>query len=90
MEKIMMVSEEGEEISLYVLDQASLGGKNYLLVTDVEEGDGCAMVLRDEAAAQDAESVYEFVEDDDELYGVLTLFRDTLEELGIDLEDTDE
>ena len=85
-----MTSEEGDQIELFILDQASLGGKNYLLTTDSEEGDGEAMILRDDAPEDSAESIYEFVEEDNELRGVLTLFKDTLEELGILLEGEDE
>ena len=50
MEKIRLIptdSTEAEEF--YVLEQARLGGKMYLLVTDQEEGDGMALILRDDA-----------------------------------------
>ena len=57
MEKIRLIptdSTEAEEF--YVLEQARLGGKMYLLVTDQEEGDGMALILRDDADADSGES----------------------------------
>ena len=83
MEKIRLIptdSTEAEEF--YVLEQAKLGGKMYLLVTDQEEGDGMALILRDDADADSGESLYEVVEDENELSAVLLLFSDKLEEMG--------
>ena len=88
MEKIRLIptdSTEAEEF--YVLEQAKLGGKMYLLVTDQEEGDGMALILRDDADADSGESLYEVVEDENELSAVLLLFSDKLEEMGIMIED---
>ena len=88
MEKIRLIptdSTEAEEF--YVLEQARLGGKMYLLVTDQEEGDGMALILRDDADADSGESLYEVVEDENELSAVLLLFSDKLEEMGIMIED---
>ena len=87
MEKIKLIptdSTEAEEF--YVLDEAKLGGKMYLLVTDQEEGDGMALILRDDADADSGESLYEVVEDENELSAVLLLFSDKLEEMGILIE----
>ena len=58
----------------------------YLLVTDQEEGDGMALILRDDADADSGESLYEVVEDENELSAVLLLFSDKLEEMGILIE----
>ena len=88
MEKIKLIptdSTEAEEF--YVLDEAKLGGKLYLLVTDSEEGDGMALILRDDAEAGSSESLYEVVEDENELNAVLLLFSDKLEEMGILIEE---
>ena len=88
MEKIRLIptdSTEAEEF--YVLEQARLGGKMYLLVTDQEEGDGMALILRDDADADSGESLYEVVEDENGLSAVLLLFSDKLEEMGILIEE---
>ena len=41
MEKITFIPDTQEEpVEFYVLEQTRLGGFNYILVSDVEEGDG--------------------------------------------------
>lgn len=88
MEKIRLMPVDSTEVEeFYVLEQARLGGKMYLLVTDQEEGDGMALILRDDADPESEESIYEVVEDDNELSAVLLLFSDKLEELGILIEE---
>ena len=67
--------------------ETKLGGKNYLLVTDQEEGDGMAMILRDDAEEDAEESLYAVVEDENELSAALLLFSDKLEEMGILIEE---
>ena len=88
MNSIRLVSTDtGETEEFYVLDETKLGGKNYLLVTDQEEGDGMAMILRDDAEEDAEESLYAVVEDENELSAVLLLLSDKLEELGILIEE---
>ena len=88
MEKIRLVpTDSNEPEEFYVLEQVKLGGKMYLLVTDEEEGDGMAMILRDDAEEGSDESLYAVVEDDNELSAALLLFSDKLEEMGILIEE---
>lgn len=88
MEKIRLVpTDSTEPEEFYVLEQVKLGGKMYLLVTDEEEGDGMALILRDDAEEGSDESLYAVVEDDNELSAALLLFSDKLEEMGILIEE---
>ena len=87
MDKISFWTETGEEESFWILEEARLGGKSYLLVTDDKDGDGMAMLLRDDAAPGSGESHYVPVEVEQELSAVLLLFEDKLEEMGILLEE---
>ena len=88
MEKIRLTPTDSENVEeFYILDQAKLGGKTYLLVTDQEEGDGMCMILRDDAGADEEESLYAVVEDDNELSALMILFQDKLEDLGILIEE---
>ena len=84
-EMVQKLGSEPEEF--YVLEQVKLGGKMYLLVTDEEEGDGMALILRDDAEEGSDESLYAVVEDDNELSAALLLFSDKLEEMGILIEE---
>lgn len=94
-EKITFVPEgEDEPVSFYILEQGKLGGTSYLLVTEddpetvgEEMPVGTAYVMKDVAAPDDIDSIYEFVEEDEELRAVCVLFKNALEELGIELED---
>ena len=99
---------EGEDrpVDFFVLEETRLAGKQYLLVTDSEDGDGDALILRTDdvpavggtGSAEPAadtetgeasyeEASYEIVEDEAELSAVLLLMRDSLEELGIEIEE---
>ena len=87
MEKVQFMPEgEDHAVDFYVLEEAVLGGKQYLLVTDSQDDDGEALILRADAGGDGTEVTYEIVEDDRELSAVLLLMRDSLEELGIEIE----
>ena len=71
MEKIKFMLDTKESVEFYVLEQTKLGGISYILVTDAEEGDGEALILKETAENSDRkESVYEIVSDDTELSAV--------------------
>ncbi len=83
LEKITFCPEGEEPVEFYVLEQTRIGGHNYILVTDVEEGDGDALILKDMSQDGEEESIYNVVSDDEELEAVSGVFADMLE--GIDL-----
>ena len=68
---ITMLTDSGESVDFYVLEETRINAVNYLLVTDApEDQDGECYILKDVSGQQDAEAVYEFVEDDRELDGL--------------------
>ena len=71
-EKIKFSQQGSEPVEFYVLEQTRLGGVNYLLVTDKEDGDAEALILRDLSSEEDTEGVYEIVSDDQELDALRT------------------
>lgn len=79
MEKIIL-QDADRELSFCVLEQTVLNGKTYILVTEEEEGDAEAFVLRDDAGEEEDEALYSFVEDEDELAAVGTVFQKLLED----------
>jgi len=84
MEKIIFTLEEtGEEVEFFVLEETRLNGTDYILVTDSEEEDGEALILKDLSADGDSEAVYEIVEDDRELESVMSIFEQLLEDVDI-------
>ena len=66
-----------------VLEQTRLGGVDYILVTDSEEGDGEALILRDMSAADEADALYEIVTDDEELNAVAAVFEKIMDDIDI-------
>lgn len=84
MEKITFCPEEGEAVDFYVLEQTRLGGIDYILVTDSEEDDGEALILKDISAPRDEESIYEIVDDDEELDAVAAIFSSMLDDVELE------
>ena len=69
MEKVQFMPEGGKRpVDFFVLEEAKLGGKQYLLVTDSEDGDGEALILRLDSGDTDPDSTYVIVEDEKELF----------------------
>ena len=86
MEKIKFTFEDTkEDVEFFVLEQTRISGKNYILVTDSEKDEAECLILKDTSAAEDVESVYEIVEDEAELLGVLKVFEELLEDVDIEL-----
>ena len=84
MEKITFIQEEtGEETEFFVLEETRLNGTDYILVSDSEKEDAEALILKDLSSDGDQEAVYEIVEDDQELEGVLGIFFLFLEDVDI-------
>ncbi len=84
LEKITFSAEGEEAVDFYVLEQTRIGGFNYILVTDVEEGDGEALILKDLSKDGDEEGIYEIVEDDEELDAVSSVFANMLEDVELE------
>lgn len=80
-EKITFNPEGDDPVDFYVLEQTRIGGYNYILVTDFEEGDGEALILKDLSQDGEAESLYTIVSDDAELAAVSGVFEDMLEDV---------
>ena len=83
MEKIVFTPAGEEAVEFYVLEQTRLGGIDYILVTDSEEDDGEALILRDMSAPEEEEAVYEIVADDEELNAVAAVFEKMLEDIEL-------
>lgn len=85
MEKITFKPDgEETEVDFYVLEQTTIGGVNYILVTDAEEEeDGEAYILKASPDADDHEQVYSMVEDDGELAAVAGVFENMLDDIDL-------
>ncbi len=81
LEKITFCPDGDEPVEFYVLEQTRIGGYNYILVTDFEEGDGEALILKDMSADGEQESVFSIVSDDEELAAVAGVFENMLDDV---------
>jgi hypothetical protein len=81
LEKITFNPNGDEAVDFFVLEQTRVSGVDYILVTDVEDGDGDALILKDLSNPEDSESIYQIVSDDEELDAVAALFEALLEDV---------
>lgn len=76
---------EDEAIGFFVLEETRINGISYLLVTESEDDEAEAYILKDLSQDGEAEASYVFVEDDDELEAVSKIFAELLEDVDIEL-----
>ena len=86
MEKIKFFDSYTEEsLEFYVLEQTKINGTTYLLVTEDEDGDSDAFILKDLSEDSEDEAVYQIVEDEKELEAIAKVFSELLEDVDIEL-----
>ncbi|MBO5208110.1 MAG: DUF1292 domain-containing protein [Lachnospiraceae bacterium] len=83
MEKIVFRPEGEELVEFYILEQTRISGIDYILVTDTEEDDGEALILKDVSQSGEEEAIYEIVTEDDELNAVAAVFENMLEDIEL-------
>ena len=84
MDKIsFMIVGEDEPAEFYVLEQTRIGGSSYLLVTDREDGDSDAWILKDLSQDGEEEALYEIVENDRELEAVASVFEQMMDDVDL-------
>lgn len=85
--KITLTAEGNETVDFFVLEETRINGMNYLLVTDSQDDeDGECYILKDLSGAEDAEAVYEFVENDAEIDYLLNIFTELMEDMDVEIE----
>ena len=84
---LVMKDESGQDVTLYILEETRLHGCSYILAVDSEEEkDGACYLLKDVSGAEDAEAVYEFVENEEEAGYMLEVFQTILEDEGAEVD----
>ena len=85
MEKVNFTDPDtNESAEFYVLEQTTIRGNNYLLVTVDEEGDSDAFILKETQNEDDHNTIYEMVEDDKELEALAKIFAELMEDVDIE------
>ncbi|MBQ5951199.1 MAG: DUF1292 domain-containing protein [Lachnospiraceae bacterium] len=83
-ERIVLAGEDGTELELYVLEETRLGGRDYLLAADTQEGDGTCYLLKDVSDAKDKEARFVPVEDPQEAEHLLDIFGELLDDVDLE------
>ena len=82
LEKVTFNPDGEAPVEFFVLEQTRIGGYNYILVTDFEEGDGEALILKDISKDGESDSVFTIVSDDKELEAVAGVFESMLDDVS--------
>lgn len=84
-DKIILTSDDGEEVAFHVVEQTRLGEVDYLLVsTKSEDSDEEeAIILKDISENTDKDAIYEIVEDESELDIVAKIFRELIDDIEL-------
>ena len=83
MEKVTFQKNENETVEYYILEQTRISGVNYLLVTDTEEGDGEAVILKEVSAAEEEIGGYTDDLTEEEFEAVVPIFENLLEDVDL-------
>lgn len=85
MEKLIFTTPDTqEEVEFYIIEQTRINGMNYLLVTESDEEETEAYILKDISKIEESDSVYEIVEDDEELEAISKVFSELLEDIDLE------
>lgn len=88
MESISFLADDGTEVDFGILEQTTINGRNYLLVSDDEsadEEDMIVYIMRETGGSEDGMVSYEIVEDDEELSAVSKVFEQLMEDMNIEV-----
>lgn len=77
---VNFTTDNGEEIPFFVVEETKIAGENYLLVTDSEDDEADAYILR-EVSENTEESFYEMLEDDEKISAISKVFAELLDDV---------
>lgn len=85
MEKIRFQAPDGTTEEFYVEEQTMIGGRSYLLVSDSQEDEASAYILKDISSEDSLEACYEMVEDEEEMQAVYKVFEQMLDDVDLEM-----
>ena len=83
MEKIKFQSEDGI-VEFYVEEQTTIAGITYLLVSDSQDDEANADILKDISEKDSQEACYEMIQDDSELEAISRVFAQMLDDVDLE------
>lgn len=89
-ESISFLTDDNTEVKFFVLEQTTINGRNYLLVSEeaepAEDEETVVYVMREADNSEDDMVSYEFVEEEKELESVSIVFEQLMEDMDIEVE----
>lgn len=86
---IPFITEDGTEVDMYVLEETTIQGKHYILITDdLSEDSEEALVSILREVSQDSEdefAVYEPIEDEEELTAIAKVFAELMDDVDFEM-----
>lgn len=85
---VPFVTEDGEQVEMYVLEETTLQGIHYILVTEDISDDSeeaVVMIMKEEQSDEDEFALYDIVENEDELQAVAKVFAELMEDVDFEL-----
>lgn len=86
---VPFVTEDGEQVEMYVLKETTLQGIHYILVTEDLSDDSeeaVVMIMKEEKQSDEDEfALYDMVENEDELQAVAKVFAELMEDVDFEL-----
>ena len=84
MEKIVFSPDNENPVEFFILEQTTVSGVNYILVTDKEEGDSEALILKEISSGESEDAMYEVVSDDNELKALADIFASLIDDIAFE------
>ena len=85
-ETVKFTTDTQETVEFYIIEQTRINNVNYLLVADSMEDEAEALILKETYEGADkTESVYDIVEDEDELEAISKVFIEMLDDVDIEM-----
>lgn len=79
---IEFTADDGQIQSFYIVEQTKIAGNNYLLVTESEEDNAEAYIMK-EALEEGNQSIYEILDNETEIEAVSKVFSELLDDIDI-------
>lgn len=77
---IIFKTDDGQDVTMYVIEEAKLNGNTYLLVSESEDDDeAVGYIMKQTEVSAAGEVSYVMVEDDNEIDAVAGLFEELLD-----------
>lgn len=87
MERITFTfSDTEEKVEFFVVEQTKFNGSQYLLVTESQEEEAEAYILKDLSKEEAEEAVYVMVDSENELQAVGQIFAEILEDVDVEFD----